>query len=203
MTWKRNGAAMLLAPFNPVPAAVNMVEQLDRFEKLDPKIQEAMSLAEEHFTHVDERTLGEYVGPLLWTWARTALTPVLPAPSPPPLPPPGGPGIPSWEGWLLYLMVTLGPDWAMSPLMVIDGHLVLHGTHILLDGALAHASIEELGNEVARWSRSTTRNADRLSSAHDEFRYFLNECSKLQVERKSGICELVTCVGTLIGHARR
>jgi hypothetical protein len=177
MPQKQNGVAMLLAAFNPVPAAVNMAEQLHRMEKLDPKIQEARSLAEDHFSRVDESTREEYVGPLLWTW--TCLPPPLLVP-----PPSGWPNSWPWPPGWPPVWPPIYPNWWIGPIPISDGNLVLQGTEMLLDGALSHDSIEALGNETARWSRSSNRNADRLSAAQEEFRYFLDEYSKLEVERK-------------------
>jgi hypothetical protein len=169
---------MLLAPFDPVPSAVLAFEQLARLEKLDPKIQEAKSLVEEHFSHVDERTLDEYIGPLLWAW--TSNMHVMP-PAP--------------------LVGPAGPAWIHGPMVVIDGQLALLGTQMLLERVLDHSSIEALGNEIARWARTSTRNADQLTAVQEEFRYFRDECSKLHEERLLWLFDQAFNLGYAIGSS--
>lgn len=176
----QNGLAVLMAPFSPVPAVVRMAEELGRYAELDPKIQEAASLMERRLGEVDGTDRAEYIGPLFWSWARNI-----------PFCPPGRPG-PHRPG-----------PWSGIPAETImhDGSRLLPATEAFLDTFLDPRSMGMLSNELARWSRSSTRNTHQIGAIKEEYRQFQDECGKLREQRKAIIDDIVAVGLIAVGVA--
>jgi hypothetical protein len=177
----RNGHAMMIAPFNPVPAVVQLAQQLGRYAELDPKTQEAASLVEARLNEIDGNDRVEYLAPLLWSWVRNI-----------PICPPGSPWGPHRPQHSALASVEA---------ILSDGSRLLPATEAFLEGFLDSTSLAALSNEVARWSRSTSRNTDLLEAMREEYRQFQDECGKLREQRKLGFDDAIGAVLILAGAA--
>jgi hypothetical protein len=129
---------------------------------------------EERLSRLGESDLAEYLGPLLWSWAREI--PICPTP-----------GMP----WRPHETI-------MSRLR--DGGAALRGTERFLDTFLGDETMDKLINELARWPRSETSNADKLRQMQEEFTQFRDECTKIDTERK-GITLAAAALGIAAAQA--
>jgi hypothetical protein len=164
---------LLIAPLNPVPLFLRMVEELDRLRQLDPRIEEAVRLAEERFTAVPEKDLTELVLPVLW--ASTRNIPICPP--------------------------TTAP-WRPAPSLLhgLDGMAVLGIVEHALATIYTTDALERLSIEAAQWSRTRTENGIRFDQLREETTQLQEGMSKARPERWVGVA-VAAAAGAAVGAA--